>query len=168
MAGQYHVIRWHHKSSDVSCCLLQEPVFQKYPVIESRKYSRVQERHVLYFVILHGEAPVVLRVTINGQRDEIRIQRSIPVELWDNAKMRSKGKDRSSRELNMYLETLRDRIYVIHRNSVYDGGKLTPKKILDILYAREGRHQVLKADGRLLPGICILPRWHVTTDAADW
>lgn len=28
----------------------------------------------------------------------------------------------------MYLETLRDRIYVIHRNSVYDGERLTPKK----------------------------------------
>lgn len=56
MAGQYHVIRWHHKSSDVSFCLLQEPVFQKYPVIESGKYSRVQERHVLYFVILRNFA----------------------------------------------------------------------------------------------------------------
>ena len=84
--------------------------------------------NVMFFILKNkllknGEAPVVLRVTINGQRDEIRIQRSIPVELWDNAKMRSKGKDRSSRELNMYLETLRDRIYVIHRNSVYDGEK---------------------------------------------
>ena len=89
--------------------------------------------NVMFFVLKNkllknGEAPVVLRVTINGQRDEIRIQRSIPVELWDNARMRSKGKDRSSRELNMYLETLKNRIYVIHRNSVYDGEKLTPKK----------------------------------------
>lgn len=105
--------------------------------------------HVMFFILKNkllknGEAPVVLRVTINGQRDEIRIQRSIPVELWDNAKMRSKGRGRSSAELNMYLETLRDRIYVIHRNSVYDGERLTPKKILDILYAREGRHLVLK------------------------
>ena len=105
--------------------------------------------NVMFFVLKNkllknGEAPVVLRVTINGQRDEIRIQRSIPVELWDNARMRSKGKDRSSRELNMYLETLKNRIYVIHRNSVYDGEKLTPKKILDILYTREERHLVLK------------------------
>lgn len=89
--------------------------------------------NVMFFILKNkllknGEAPVVLRVTINGQRDEIRIQRSIPVELWDNARMRSKGKNRSSKELNMYLETLRDRIYVIHRNSVYDGERLTPKK----------------------------------------
>ena len=53
--------------------------------------------NVMFFILKNkllknGEAPVVLRVTINGQRDEIRIQRSIPVELWDNAKMRSKGR----------------------------------------------------------------------------
>ena len=113
--------------------------------------------NVMFFILKNkllknGEAPVVLRVTINGQRDEIRIQRSISVELWDNAKMRSKGRGRSSAELNMYLETLKDRIYVIHRNSVYDGERLTPKKILDILYAREGRHLVLKAMKECIDG----------------
>lgn len=118
--------------------------------------------NVMFFILKNkllknGEAPVVLRVTINGQRDEIRIQRSIPVELWDNAKMRSKGRGRSSAELNMYIETLRDRIYVIHRNSVYDGERLTPKKILDILYAREGRHQVLKAMKECIDGWAASP-----------
>lgn len=118
--------------------------------------------NVMFFILKNkllknGEAPVVLRVTINGQRDEIRIQRSIPVELWDNAKMRSKGRGRSSAELNMYLETLRDRIYVIHRNSVYDGERLTPKKILDILYVREGRHLVLKAMKECIDGWAASP-----------
>lgn len=42
----------------------------------------------------NGEAPIFLRVTINGQLDEIRIQRSVPLKLWDNVKERSKGKDR--------------------------------------------------------------------------
>ena len=45
----------------------------------------------------NGEAPIFLRVTI--QLDEIRIQRSVPLKLWDNVKERSKGKDRSSTEL---------------------------------------------------------------------
>lgn len=43
----------------------------------------------------NGEAPIFLRVTINGQLDEVRIQRSVPLKLWDNVKERSKGKDRS-------------------------------------------------------------------------
>ena len=53
----------------------------------------------------NGEAPIFLRVTINGQLDEVRIQRSVPLKLWDNVKERSKGKDRSSTELNSYIST---------------------------------------------------------------
>lgn len=41
----------------------------------------------------NGEAPVFLRITINGQQDEIRIQRSVPINLWNNLKGCSKGKD---------------------------------------------------------------------------
>ena len=41
----------------------------------------------------NGEAPIFLRVTINGQLDEVRIQRSVPLKLWDNVKERSKGKE---------------------------------------------------------------------------
>ena len=29
----------------------------------------------------NGEAPIFLRVTINGQLDEVRIQRSVPLKL---------------------------------------------------------------------------------------
>ena len=55
----------------------------------------------------NGEAPVFLRITINGQQDEIRIQRSVPVNLWNNLKGCSKGKDRVSLELNSYIEALK-------------------------------------------------------------
>lgn len=55
---------------------------------------------VLFFVLKsrllkNGEAPIILRVTIDGRQDEVRIQRSVPLKLWDNVKERSKGKDRS-------------------------------------------------------------------------
>ena len=39
---------------------------------------------VLFFVLKsrllkNGEAPIILRVTIDGQQDEVRIQRSVPL-----------------------------------------------------------------------------------------
>lgn len=48
--------------------------------------------NVMFFILKNkllknGEAPVVLRVTINGQRDEIRIQRSISGGVMGQAKM---------------------------------------------------------------------------------
>ena len=49
---------------------------------------------VLFFIrksklLKNGEAPIFLRVTVNGQQDEIRIQRSVPIKLWNNTKGRS-------------------------------------------------------------------------------
>ena len=75
---------------------------------------------VLFFVLKsrllkNGEAPIILRVTIDGRQDEVRIQRSVPLKLWDNVKERSKGKDRSSTELNSYIEALKVRLYQIHK-----------------------------------------------------
>ncbi len=43
------------------------------------------------------------------------VKRSCPVNLWNQAKENSKGKDRMSVELNHYLEITRSRIHQIYR-----------------------------------------------------
>lgn len=50
---------------------------------------------VLFFIrksklLKNGEAPIFLRVTVNGQQDEIRIRCSVPIKLWNNTKGCSK------------------------------------------------------------------------------
>ena len=67
--------------------------------------------NILFFVLKtkllkNGEAPILMRVTINGQYDEVRIQRSVPLKQWNASKGRSKGKDRVANELNEYLTEL--------------------------------------------------------------
>lgn len=85
-----------------------------------------------------------LRVTINGQLDEVRIQRSVPLKLWDNVKERSKGKDRSSTELNSYIEALKVRLYQIHKELLCREALITPKNLLIKLFSKEERHLVLQ------------------------
>lgn len=92
----------------------------------------------------NGEAPIFLRVTINGQLDEVRIQRSVPLKLWDNVKERSKGKDRSSTELNSYIEALKVRLYQIHKELLCREALITPKNLLIKLFFKEERHLVLQ------------------------
>lgn len=92
----------------------------------------------------NGEAPIFLRVTINGQLDEVRIQRSVPLKLWDNVKERSKGKDRSSTELNSYIEALKVRLYQIHKELLCREALITPKNLLIKLFSKEERHLVLQ------------------------
>ena len=55
---------------------------------------------ILYFILKgrtlkSGEAPILLRVTVGGDYDEARIQRSVLPSLWDRAKGCCKGKSRA-------------------------------------------------------------------------
>ena len=103
---------------------------------------------VLFFIrksklLKNGEAPIFLRVTVNGQQDEIRIQRSVPIKLWNNTKGRSKGKDRTSVELNSYIELLTVRLYQIHKELLCQEALITPKHLLVKLFSKEERRTVL-------------------------
>ena len=98
---------------------------------------------VLFFIrksklLKNGEAPIFLRVTVNGQQDEIRIQRSVPIKLWNNTKGRSKGKDRTSVELNSYIESLTVRLYQIHKELLCQEALITPKHLLVKLFSKRG------------------------------
>lgn len=93
----------------------------------------------------NGEAPIFLRVTINGQLDEVRIQRSVPLKLWDNVKERSKGKNRRSMELNSDIEALKVRLYQIHKELLCREALITPKNLLIKLFSKkEERRLVLQ------------------------
>lgn len=78
----------------------------------------------------NGEAPIFLRVTVNGQQDEVRIQRSIPCKQWNSLKECSKGKDRISIELNSYIESLKVRLYQLHKDLLFRDALITPKNLL--------------------------------------
>ena len=61
---------------------------------------------ILFFVLKgrllkNGEAPIILRVTLNGSEDQVRVLRSVPLQLWNRAKGRSTGKDAASSVRNM-------------------------------------------------------------------
>lgn len=54
---------------------------------------------ILFFIakkrlMKNGEAPIYLRITVDGSCDEVRIKRSIPASLWNQSKGFSKGKDK--------------------------------------------------------------------------
>ena len=64
--------------------------------------------NVLFFILKNrtlknGEAPVLMRVTIDGQYEETRIKRTILVDKWDPKIGQATGNDRKSKELNEYI-----------------------------------------------------------------
>ena len=88
-------------------------------------------------LLKNGEAPVCMRLTVNKQKAEIMIKRSIPVELWNQAKECSKGKDRASTELNYYIGVVRARILQIHRELEMDGKEISATVVRDRFYGRD-------------------------------
>lgn len=73
-----------------------------------------------------GELPISLRITMNGQRAEIYINRSVKPEDWCAAKGQSKGKGKRDMELNRYLDTVRTKICEIHNQLVMRDELITP------------------------------------------
>ena len=98
--------------------------------------------NVLFFIkkarlLKNGEAPVCMRITVNGCMVDVLVKRSCPVNLWNQAKENSKGKDRMSVELNHYLEITRSRIHQIYREL-----ESTSHKINKISYANKRFHSI--------------------------
>lgn len=97
---------------------------------------------ILFFIkksklLKNGEAPICMRITVNGQRAEIQIKRSVEVSKWNSQKECTAGKDRKAMELNHYLDTVRTKVLKIHRELEQDGKPITAD-ILKRRYYGEG------------------------------
>ena len=67
---------------------------------------------VLFFLkksklLKNGEAPICMRITINGKRAEVQIKRSIDVTKWNTQKECAIGREKKYQEINHYLDTIR-------------------------------------------------------------
>ena len=97
---------------------------------------------ILFFIkktklLKNGEAPICLRITVNGKRAEVQIKRSIEVGKWNAKKECANGKERKYQELNHYLETVRTKVLQIHRLLEQDNKPITAD-ILKRRYYGEG------------------------------
>ena len=88
-------------------------------------------------LLKNGEAPICMRITVNKREAEVMIKRSIPVDLWNQKKECSKGKDRVATELNHYINTVRAKVLQIHRELEIDNKPITADIIKDCFYGRD-------------------------------
>ena len=88
-------------------------------------------------LLKNGDAPICIRITVNKRVVEVMIKRSIPVDLWDQKKECSKGKDRVATELNHYINTIRAKVLQIHRELEIDNKPITADIIKDCFYRRD-------------------------------
>ncbi|NVO21554.1 MAG: site-specific integrase, partial [Bacteroidetes bacterium] len=93
---------------------------------------------VLYYIsrtkiLKDGTIPIYIRMTINGQRAEFGLQRSILEDQWDNSLGKVKGSDKASRELNSYLEFVKSNI-LLKKRELEESGKEVSAHLLKNYY----------------------------------
>lgn len=76
-----------------------------------------------------GEAPVYLRITVNGLRSELSIKRSILPNIWNEKKENAMGNSIQSDELNKHIMHLKNKIYKCQRDLEDRNIPITAKEI---------------------------------------
>jgi len=69
------------------------------------------------------EVPIYMRITVDGERAEISIKRSVNLEYWSDIKGNAKSGTPYAKELNFFLEQVRHKVYehqqdLINRNKI--------------------------------------------------
>ena len=50
---------------------------------------------------------IYVRITVEGQRTELSLKKSMPTEQWNNAKGKAKGLSPEAKSFNRYLDDIR-------------------------------------------------------------
>ena len=73
-----------------------------------------------------GEAPVFMRLTINGERADASIKRFIEPHAWNSEKGKANEKCRGGKDLNLYLDAISANIRPNHSEPLSGQGAVGP------------------------------------------
>ncbi|MCM4157794.1 site-specific integrase [Gramella sp. AN32] len=109
-------------------------MYETYSVIFFPKNSNVDKM---------GNAPIYLRITINGKRSELSIKRRVNLKQW-NTKMGSyRGKSAEAGSFNRYLSSIRNRVDRIYDDLTKENAEFTAETIKDIYLGKNKDRKML-------------------------
>ena len=93
-----------------------------------------------------GEAPVFMRLTINGERADASIKRFIEPHAWNSDKGKANEKCRGGKDLNLYLNAISANILQIQRDLELDKKEVSAQIILSRYLGKEqsDRHTLME------------------------
>lgn len=74
----------------------------------------------------NGNAPIYLRITVNGKRSEISINKKIPLIKWNSSAGKIKGTTSDVRELNQYMDSIKYRVQKIYDHLIKERLPISP------------------------------------------
>ena len=97
-------------------------------------------------VAKNGEAPVVMRITINGQRVVASVNLKVEPKFWSAVAGKSIANTRKDYELNARLDTIRLRVMQIYREMELDREHITAQKVMAKYLGRSDKPDIMLLD----------------------
>ena len=94
----------------------------------------------------NGEVPVVMRVTVNGQRVVTSVNLKVDPKFWNAVAGKSIANTRRDYELNARLDTIRLRVMQIYREMELDREHITAQKVIDKYLGRNSKPDIMLLD----------------------
>jgi len=91
----------------------------------------------------NGKAPLFLRLTVDGKRCELSIKRKIAPQNWDSYKGKLKGTNPAAKQINIFLEEIKSRLYKIQGKYVANGRPYTAVLIRNVFQGKNIKYKTL-------------------------
>ena len=113
------------------------------------KYAPMQNTFSVLFyprgndVDKNGKSPIYLRITIDGKRSESSIKRKVLLSRWNTEGGKARGTTTDVRELNRYMDNIRNKIYRIHEKLSESDSIINAEIIKNIYLGKEQKYKML-------------------------
>ena len=91
----------------------------------------------------HNRVLIYLRITVNGERAEISIKRSVDPERWDPDANRMKGNKEDAREVNTLIDNFTLKLNKIYNQLCESDEIITARRIKDIFLGNDQKRKSL-------------------------
>ena len=92
-----------------------------------------------------GEAPIYCRITVNGKRANMSINRSVHPKRWDETNRLENARKQEDREKHFYMESIRSRIKEVERELLDSKTPITAENIKNAYSGNAKRSKSLLA-----------------------
>ena len=92
---------------------------------------------------VHQRALIYLRLTVNGQRAEISVKRSVELERWDPNSNRVKGNKEDAKAVNSLIDMMVLKLNKIYNKLVENDEKISANRIKEIFLGKNIKHRSL-------------------------
>lgn len=91
----------------------------------------------------NGKAGLYLRITVDGRRTSISLNRKIDPSKWDSRMNKLKGKGYEAEELNRFMATIRHKVNKIQHDLIEDGQPFTVHDVKDKYLGKDAKLKML-------------------------